>query len=270
MNQKIALTLTLALALLSRVSAAESTNLPPAVESAVRKLLNGATLGDVERKREGGELVFEVELMKGGVSRVITLDLEGVPIGTEIFENELPPAAQRALKTELGTNGKLEAIVRSIDEGEIAYDLEIARNGTTRVTTIRASGVVVSRQISAAEVPAAVRNAFAAHRAAGTAAEYFRAYEGRDIYYVVRFELPEKSVWVTFGPAGRVVGHEEKIHFTEAPAPVQQAILQRLNTTEHVRVVRRREGTDLEFDVLALRNGGLEAFTVSAAGKIDG
>lgn len=249
--------------------AAESTNLPFSVETAIRDLSKGGTVEEVEQRTEDGERLFDVEITLGEVSRVFTLDREGVPIATEVFENELPAAVQRTLKAELGADGKLEGLTRVFEDGKPVFEAEIAHGGRTNVCTIAANGVVTTREIPAAEVPKVVRASLHQQLKGGRAGgQFYKSVEGTAVYFVASVEYPGRCVWLSFHLSGKLAGREEMIPLMNAPAPVQAAITDRLGNSEHVRVTRHAEGGDTYFEVLALMNGKVQSFFVMPAGKI--
>ena len=50
---------------------------PPAAREALTREAAGAPIGEVEREREGGRVVYEAEIRSGGRTREVTVDAEG-------------------------------------------------------------------------------------------------------------------------------------------------------------------------------------------------
>jgi hypothetical protein len=252
-----------------RSAAAERMIAPPPVAAAMRDLSKGGSAELVEQRSENGEQLFDVEVTSGAVTRVFTLDHEGVPIATEVFEQELPAAVQRALKGELGTDGKLEGLMRALEDGKPVFEAEIVRSGKTATCTFAANGVVITREVPTAEVPPAVRASLQRHLYGGRAGrQYYKSSEGSLTYFVGSVEFAERAVWLTFLPGGRMVMREEKIPLSDAPAPVQAAISTRLGNSEHVRITQCQDDGETYFEVLALVNAKVQNFFVLPSGKI--
>ncbi len=249
--------------------AVESTNLPFAVETAIRDLSKGGSVDDIEPRMENGERLFDVEITRGEVTRVFILDREGVPIATEVFEKELPAAVQRALKVELGTDGKLESLTRSFDDGKSVFEAEILRRGRTNVCSFAVNGLVTTREISAAAVPKAVRAALNQHLNDGKIGDkFYQSVEAGTVYFVCAVEYPAKVVWLSFLPGGKLSTREEKTPLLQAPVEVRTAITNRLGNPEHVRVTLQVEDREIHFEVLALVGDKVQIFFVLPGGKV--
>lgn len=244
------------------------TGLPEPVVTTIHALQRRGQIGDVDRTVQDGETVFEVEIIRGDVSRTYTLDAEGVVLSDEIFPEEVPAAALAAINAE-AAGGKLESIFRSTDDGQFVYDVEIAKDRKTISATFSTTGRLIGRQIALADCPTKIQAAVKAQLNGGKLGPLFRGTDpdGDQTYYGASIRSG-RARWFTLDEDGELSGEEEKIAWAEVPPPVQQAIAQRLGGTDHLRVLRVKDGTTAKFDVLATKGAKTSLFSLTPDGKI--
>ena len=97
------------------------------------------------KDRENGKLIYEVETLKDGKSKDITLDVSGtiLEVEQEVAASSLPPAVSEAIaKAAHGSKiGKVESVTR---EGAIAsYETTITSNGERREVAFSPQGAPV-------------------------------------------------------------------------------------------------------------------------------
>jgi len=242
--------------------------LPESVVTTIHALQNRGQIGDVDRAVQEGETVFEVEIMRGGVTRAYTLDTEGVVLSDEIFPEEVPAAALAAINTE-AAGGKVESINRSLDDGQFVFDVEITKGWKTFSATFSATGRLVGRHVALADCPANIRAAVNAQLNGGKLGSFFHGTDrdGDQTYYGASIRSG-RARWFSLDANGALSGDEEKLAWADVPPPVQQAIVQRQGGTDHLRVLRVTDGATSKFEVLATKGAKTSGFSFTPEGKI--
>ena len=242
--------------------------LPGPVVATLHALQGKGQIGEVSREVEEGETVFEVDIAHGADTRTYTLDAEGVQLNVELFSSEVPAPVMAAIKTESG-GGRVEFISRSVEEGHAVYDVQITKGGKKAMMIFAAAGTLIGRQVSLGELPAKIQEAVKAQLTGGKLGSLFQGPDAEgDPSYTGAGIRSGRTRWFTLDDDGRLISEEEKIVWTEVPAPVRQAIANHLGGTDHVRVSRVKEEDRVRFDVLAMRGAELTAFSVRPDGKV--
>jgi uncharacterized membrane protein YkoI len=117
-------------------------DLPPAVERAVVKEGEGATIRGLSQERENGQTFYEAELIVDGHSKDVLMDVDGVvveveeQVGTEL----LSPAVLAGLQVKAG-EGKLVKVETLTKKGKlVAYEAQILTNGRKSEVQVRPDG----------------------------------------------------------------------------------------------------------------------------------
>ena len=123
---------TLAIGLLFSITQAQEkkiklSQLPPAVEKAVAKETEGATIKGFATEIEHGQKFYEAELLVNGHTKDLLFDKNGniVEVEEQVDLDSLPAAVQDALKSAAGS-GKIEA-VESLTKNRqlVAYEAHV-------------------------------------------------------------------------------------------------------------------------------------------------
>lgn len=119
--------------------------LPAAVLQHAKLAAGDATVRGCVKDRENGKLTYEVETLKDGKSKDITLDVSGtvLEVEQEVAVSSLPPAVSDAIAkaAHSGKIGKVESVTR---EGAIAsYETTITSNGQRREVAFSPQGAPV-------------------------------------------------------------------------------------------------------------------------------
>ena len=119
--------------------------LPAAVLQHAKLEAGPATIRGCVKDRENGKLIYEVETLKDGKSKDITLDVSGtiLEVEQEVAISSLPSAVSEAIaKAAHGSKiGKVESVTR---EGAIAsYETTITSNGERREVAFNLQGAPV-------------------------------------------------------------------------------------------------------------------------------
>ncbi len=90
-------------------------DLPPAVQQAVERELQGGTVKGYARETENGKTFYEVETTKNGLGRDRRFDPAGklVEVEEEVAIDSLPAGAKQALTTGHGTLVPVEAVTEN-------------------------------------------------------------------------------------------------------------------------------------------------------------
>ena len=119
--------------------------LPAAVLQHAKLEAGDATVRGCVKARENGKLTYEVETLKDGKSKDITLDVSGtvLEVEQEVAISSLPPAVSDAIAkaAHSGKIGKVESVTR---DGAIAsYETTITSNGQRREVAFTPQGAPV-------------------------------------------------------------------------------------------------------------------------------
>ena len=94
--------------------------------AAAEKLTAGGTIDKIDKEREKGKVVYDVEATVGGKHAEFTIaDKDGEVVGTEtqIEFNELPEPVRAAAEKYFGTTTGL-TVMKCVEYGETEYEIE--------------------------------------------------------------------------------------------------------------------------------------------------
>jgi hypothetical protein len=119
--------------------------LPAAVLQHAKLETGDATVRGCVKAKENGKLTYEVETLKDGKSKDITLDASGtiLEVEQEVAVSRLPPAVSDAIAQAAHSRkiGKVESVTR---QGAIAsYETTITSNGERREVAFSPQGAPV-------------------------------------------------------------------------------------------------------------------------------
>jgi uncharacterized membrane protein YkoI len=237
----------------------ELTHVPPAVRQAVQARLGDAKLQSIEKQTHDGETTCDVEIIRNGKERGFTLDASGALLDEEVFLPELPSAVQRAIQAH-STGATLHEIDRSVNDGQISYDVEIERNGVSRDFTVDANGILLREQVFIGELPPTVRQTIQKEAGAATVGDIDRATVGGEVSFDVELTQSGRTRSLSVGADGNLI--DKQVFLAELPAPLQEAI-------------RRQAGADCEIhqcfddnEVTYDADAGSRTLTFDAEGKL--
>jgi uncharacterized membrane protein YkoI len=118
---------------------------PAAVKQTILSQLRGGQLVDIYRTTDEGDVVYEVEITKGGKSRSLTVDANGALYSEEepVALADTPPDVRNAIQSLLAQGGQAD-ITRLKEEDEISYLVELKQGGKRQSLTLDASGKVIA------------------------------------------------------------------------------------------------------------------------------
>jgi hypothetical protein len=116
--------------------------LPVAIQHQAKMEARDATVTGCVKDKENGKLTYEVETLKDGKSKDITLDASGTILEVEqqVTASSLPPAVSNAIEKAArgGKIGKIESVTR---RGVIAsYETTILQKGRRREVAFNPQG----------------------------------------------------------------------------------------------------------------------------------
>jgi len=93
------------------------------VKSAILQTARGEEVDDITQTTDDGQINYDVETIKGGVTRDFTIGPAGQLLSLQVTLAETPPAAQKTVgeKTQGATNIKIH---KTTEEGEETYEVE--------------------------------------------------------------------------------------------------------------------------------------------------
>lgn len=210
--------------------------LPPAVKKAVLKRTKGTKIDAIEREKEDGRIVFEVEASYKGVEFELTFDQRGAlvdfavdddeddgndeskeevgdketqaePNGEILPLNKVPVAAREALIVQAGS-AKIDEVVVQDHDGAKVYEAAWESEGIVREALVTASGdvVVLEEEIAANAAPRPVRQT--AGKAFPKGAK-LRFEKRTVILYEVEAEIDGKESHIIVAPTGQRFDEEK-------------------------------------------------------------
>ena len=152
------------------------TQLPDAVQKAIKQHSQGETLEHVERDTKNGQTVYEAEFKRDGLNRHVTFAADGTIVAdkhlSDVFStqpsmnlNDLPAAVQKTVK-EQQAGREVADIDKEMWNGKQVYEVEfkekgpnsriyVASDGSIVVDKDKRAGTYLGTQLS--ETPAAVQ-----------------------------------------------------------------------------------------------------------------
>jgi hypothetical protein len=109
----------------------ERSQLPPAVQKAVAKNSQGATIRGFAQEKEHGKTYYEAEMILNGLSKDVTLFANGdvVEVEQQVPVESLPASVKNALQTKAG-QGKIMKVESLTKHGQlVAYEAQIRTSG---------------------------------------------------------------------------------------------------------------------------------------------
>jgi uncharacterized membrane protein YkoI len=119
-------------------------DLPAAVQQAVKEQSKDATLRGVATEMDKGKTVYEAELTVAGHSKDITFDADGhvVSIEEETPLADIPAPARAAIQSAAG-KGKVLEVETVTEDGKTFYEAQIKTGGKKSEVKVDAAGALV-------------------------------------------------------------------------------------------------------------------------------
>lgn len=122
-------------------TAVKMTELPPAVQAAVKEQTKNATLVGLSREKENGKTTYEAETTVNGKSRDVSFSQTGaiLSVEQEVDLDSLPAAAKSAILKKLG-KAQLKKVELVTVGSTVSYEATIDRNGKASEISVNQDG----------------------------------------------------------------------------------------------------------------------------------
>ena len=243
--------------------------IPPGIQSSLAILKQDPASVSVKHLVFLGEPLFLAAISAGPKVREWTFDAAGVPLSVELFNEELPQPVQVALSKLLTGGNTLGGLVRTFEGGALIFEIDLETPKGPKSISYFADGKLFSKEISEAEVPAPVLKTLKRRLNGEPLEKCYRTEENGQVYFTAGIAHPTGTVWLTFDADGAVAEREERIEWDAAPPALQTALLNRLNTKERVRIIRKTEDREVSFEVWAFTPEKLDIYSASSEGALE-
>ncbi|MEI6871252.1 MAG: hypothetical protein WCL08_03125 [Verrucomicrobiota bacterium] len=250
-------------------TASPALEIPSEVTISLGFLKQDSSTTNIETVVIMGEALYLAEVSAGGKAREWTFDASGVPLGVEIFNDELPPAVQSSVSRLLGSGGTLSALSRTFEHGRDVFEVEIATPKGTRAYAFYGDGRPQSTEVLTTELPPRLFKVLKKRFAGATPDKCFQSEDNGAIYFTVGLPRPNGPLWITFDAEGALSEQEERIEWSEAPPALQNALLEKFTTRDHTRIIRTNEGNEVTFEIWVYTPERLEIYSASQDGTLE-
>ncbi len=242
---------------------------PAAAQRTIRATVSNGALRHITRAAEEGAEIYEVEMVLRGLTRHFSVGADGKLRRFEVFLAETPQPVQGIIRSELG-KGKLGEIERTIEDGEVIFDVDIIRNGKPRLLSVAASGQWHTLEVGLLETPPAVRRTIRQQLGGGKLGDITKSVEEEDVVYDAEMTRGNRQHTITVSPEGKVLRQEEEVSLAEAPEPVQRTIQSQVGGGKLLRLAKTTDDDGIAYEVEAAKDGKEFSFTVAADGRFLG
>ena len=132
--------------------------IPETVRRAILAQAVGGNVFHIDRSEVDGGKIFNVLMIKDGKRRTVSLDVDGAVVGMQVYLAEIPAQCQMGITRQAG-GAKIAYIERSVEDGQIQFDVTTINHGAKRGFIVGKDGSLLSTVIPLAEVPEAVKAA---------------------------------------------------------------------------------------------------------------
>jgi hypothetical protein len=198
-------------------------SLPPKPRRTVYDEVGVEKLVSVVRTNSAGEdVVYEVQSVKGGKSRDLTVALDGKLLDKQLFLDETPLAVQKAVRSVVGS-AQLGDITEKFDSlYSQTYDVDMTRDGTNREFTVDDDGRLLALEVFLPETPPSVRQTIQSNTVGATIEDITTSFDGDDMTYDVEMTRAGKTRGFSVSTNGELL--QEQVFPDEIPAAVQKAV----------------------------------------------
>jgi uncharacterized membrane protein YkoI len=185
---------------------------PTAVQAAIKMAAGKGDVDEIDEDFDDGEATYVASISTAdGRSRDFTFAQDGTLVTVDVDRAELPPAVQTAINTAVGP-GKLEGIVKAIDDGDITYEATMTTpTGQEQDFTVSPDGKLLSREVTLPQAPNAVRQTISTTVGTGKVEEVYRSFVATDnvMPYEVEANKDGKPFDFMVAPSGKFLGMED-------------------------------------------------------------
>ncbi len=200
----------------------ELSELPEAVQAAIAANLTDGTVREIEIENEGGQEIYEVEIVRHGAVEELQITAAGEILGAEsegaeeeeeegeqrIPLADAPEAVQAAIAAAAG-DVAISEITREEEDGTVVFEAEWTAGGVQNSVEVSEAGDLLERErsVAAEALPAAVIDQIHAQFPGAQIDEA----EAVEIHlYEVEIEHASGEAELTISPTGRIHGQEHE------------------------------------------------------------
>jgi uncharacterized membrane protein YkoI len=241
--------------------------LPARAQQTIKAQLAGGQVEEIEQTTADGNTFYEVQVIKAGTTRSLTVDAQGKLIRAQVALAETPLAVQKVINANLGKN-KLGDIDRTSEQGETIYDVDlIGSDGESRGLSVAEDGKWFSLELPLSDAPGPVQKTVRNHLGKGKLEELAKVNDDGDVYFEADISMDGREITLTIGPRGKLLSEEEEVALKDVPQPVQKVIKSSLGLARLGSITRVTEDRTTTYEVEGTRDGKELSFTVAADGK---
>jgi uncharacterized membrane protein YkoI len=166
-------------------------DVPPAVQKTIGANSSERTVSNIDRVVDDGDVTYKVETTsKDGEEWDLTVAEDGTLDSIDVAPADVPAAVQTAIKIQVG-DGSLEGVEKQFDDGEATYKAGIiTETGDERDYTFAEDGTLESKEVSLAELPAAVQAAINAQVGQNELEGIDKTFDDDDVHYEASMKTP--------------------------------------------------------------------------------
>ena len=236
------------------------------LQHAIHDRIKTGTPGEIDRVTDGGEESYDVEFTRDGTNRNFSLNAKGELLSEQVFLSEVPPAVKAAIQKQGGTLGEIE---KSIDDGEVTYDVDTTRDGKECTFTIGADGRLVSTEVFLNELPATLQKAIQDHLGTGKLDDITQSFSDGATSYDVDVIEGGKTRTMTFDDHGQLSSEEEAVKLSDAPEAVRTEIQTLAHSAKVGDITQIKEHGEVSYDVELHQEGGkVQTLHLGPDGKV--
>jgi hypothetical protein len=218
-----------------------------------------------------GESLYLVEVQVPGSSdtREWYFDAQGVPVGVQVFQKEVPQALSDFLTPWLlRKTASVSGMVKIFDSGQALYEAEVKTLRDSRLFGFYADGTPAHTQTELSALPEPLQTSLKVLlQTEGPLESILRLHCTIPPLYQLAIERPEKPLWITVDSSGAEVEREELVAFKSTPDLVQTAVLVKTGSVEGLRILSKRTGKTQEFTVHFFREAKLHTLRLAEDGE---
>lgn len=247
-------------------------DVPAATQKTISLQAGAATVADISRNEDAGETAFDVSCTnQAGDEQDFTVADDGTLLSVEVELAETPAAVQQAIRAQ-APGWELESIDKNVTDPELAYEVEVSKDGVDRTFTLAADGVLLSRELQLTNAPAPVQAAIKEQLADGSLQSVCENIdtEGNTYDIEVKTRAGGKNSF-SLAADGKLLSRE--VTLAEVPPGARKTIEARLGDGRILRIDKslseKRAGV-LPFEVQGRKAGKPFNFSVGPRGKFLG
>lgn len=169
---------------------------PAAVQAAIKEKLAGRAPMSVDRSEDEGEVFYEVYDLNQGKERLWLLETNGAVAAQPVELDAMPEPARKALLEQIN-HARIVRLLTYADEAGKYFEATFVRNEEGYVCAVNERGEILSEELPLSAVPASVQAQIKAQTAGAHVARIERTRGAQGMEYEVSFRRQGKAENVT-------------------------------------------------------------------------